>query len=229
MMTHSICVCVFVCPSAQSNFCYGSTHSTFMFINSDDKLIRIISALIGQLRTFKNNRGEFRNGGPFGTSGFYWLCLKFTAVQTGLLGSLAYKVHYNWSRKHELLETCGHFLLCVCPVFSFPLFINFLLVLSSIALVWKSPGWICTWMSVWCLITTSDALPLRKRGETHDTKQISQIKLWQNGSGHALVFLRRHCFDGKGPFMLCSLEESGSDCAAECEREKAQEFNNIHT
>lgn len=51
---------VFVCPSAQSNFCYGSFHSTFMFINSDDKLIWIISALIGQLRTFKNNQGEFR-------------------------------------------------------------------------------------------------------------------------------------------------------------------------
>ncbi len=90
---------------------------------------------------------------------------------------------------------------------SFTLFvINFLLILSSIGSVSKSPGCICTWMSKWCLITTSDALPLWKRGETHDTKQISQIKLWQNGSGHALVFLRRHCLDGQGPFIFCSLE-----------------------
>lgn len=62
---------VFACPSNESNVCYGSINSTFMFVNSDDKPIRIISALIGRLRTFKNNRGEFTKEGPFGANGFY--------------------------------------------------------------------------------------------------------------------------------------------------------------
>lgn len=61
--------------------------------------------------------------------------------------------------------------------------INFLLAPPSTGLVSKSPGCICTWMSARCLITTWDALPSRKRRETHDTKQIGQIKLRQNGRG----------------------------------------------
>lgn len=85
--------------------------------------------------------------------------------------------------------------------------INFLLAPPSTGLVSKSPGCICTWMSVRCLITTWDALPLWKRRETHDTKQIGQIN-FDKTVGACIGIPRPSLFWWKKAFMFFASEES---------------------